>query len=154
MPYLELILILKHHFEFIVEPTPKSHILRKKKSWSTIPNRGLNEKRWINLTMTYFSTHICTSNICLYDFQAANIFKSLTLEISVLLSMELNCIPTTFAYVVWFARLNPKMPLSKEQALCLLVNLLTSCTLDMKNVKNSLLGVCKNSFLFMWLNDM
>ena len=104
--------------------------------------------------MTYFSTHICTSNICLYDFHAANIFKSLTPEISVLLSMQLNDIQTAFAYVVRFGRLNPEMLFSEEQALCLLVNSLTSCTLNMKNVKNSLRGLYRNSVLFTWLNDM
>ena len=45
------------------------------------------------------------------------------------------------------------MLFSKEQALCLLVTLLTSCTLDMKSVKNSLLGVYENSFLFTRLDD-
>lgn len=107
--------------------------------------------------MVYFSAQICTSNIRLYDFHAANIFVSLTLEISALLSMQRNCIQTTFAYVVWFGRLNPEMLLSKEQALCLLVNLLTSCALNTKKkekVKFSPLEMYKNRFLFKYLNDI
>lgn len=48
-------------------------------------------------------------------FMLCKYSQFLTLEISVLLSMQLNCIQAAFAYVVWFGRLKPQDAVLKDK---------------------------------------